>query len=299
MGGSKPNLPLLPEKELKIAFDEFGAVYVIVWIRRGDKWVPEAAYTTPERIAYVQATRNDGKTYCTECMPLRLGETSVVGFANSTKQTDVIYGADQNKQFTRRALAKEFNLQTIRFVPCQEGVVLECGTSERKTLAKVSAFRAEGKGQTDRGRAANLERLKLEAAQTPTAFFSPYVDIGKDILGEDFVVEARKSWIANHTEYIAGAVKEAKPVWSKSLFESFDTNGDGIIDKKEFVQYVETLSWGEPPSKAKIDKMMRNYDPSGDGSIEYSEFVDASPTFVRKSLIKLASRNGKRLGLMV
>merc|ERR1712151_117329 len=109
------------------------------------------------------ATRTDDKTYCSECSGLRLGTSSVVGFCNSTKQIDVIYGADNNKQFTRRALAKEFNLQTIRFVPCQEGVVLESGTSERKAIGKTkSAFRGsgDGKGQTERGRLANLERLK-------------------------------------------------------------------------------------------------------------------------------------------
>merc|ERR1712226_1193031 len=135
--------------------------------------------TTPERIAFTQATRTDGKTYCGECSGLRLGTSSVVGFVNTSRQTDVIYGADNNKQFTRRALAKDFNLQTIRFVPCQDGVVLESGTSERKTIGKKSAFREDGKGQTERGRLANLERLKQEARSTPTGIFSPYVDLGK------------------------------------------------------------------------------------------------------------------------
>jgi len=297
---AKPNLPLLPEKELKNSFDEFGAVYVIVWILRGDKWVPEANYTTPERLAYISATRTDDKTYCSECNALRLGPSSVVGFANTTKQTDVIYGADTNKQFTRRALAKEFNLQTIRFVPCQEGVVLESGTSERKTIGKTkSAFREEGgKGQTERGRLANLERLKAEAKSTPTGIFSPYVDLGKDLLGEDFVVEARKDWIQNHTDYIANGVKWTKQWWGAPLFSSFDSNGDGVMDREEFATYIEQMSGGERPTKDKVDKMMRNYDPDANG-IELAEFMDASPTFVRKSLIKVASRNGKTWGLMV
>merc|ERR1719191_2053435 len=86
----------------------------MLWVREGGLWYPRAAYTTPERIAEVAATRTDGKTYSSECSNMKLGESSVVGFVNSTKQTDVIYGADTNKQFTRRELAKEFNLQTIR-----------------------------------------------------------------------------------------------------------------------------------------------------------------------------------------
>merc|ERR1712151_245961 len=245
------------------------------------------------------ATRTDDKTYCSECSGLRLGTSSVVGFCNSTKQTDVIYGADNNKQFTRRALAKEFNLQTIRFVPCVEGVVLESGTSERKTIGKTkSAFREEGKGQTERGRLANLERLKQDALSMQTGIFSPYVDFGKDLLGEDWVLEQRKDWIQNHTEYIAAGVKMTKPFWGGALFSSFDSNGDGVMDRNEFAAYIEQMSGEGKPSKDKVDKMMRNYDPDANG-IELQEFVDASPTFVRKSLIKIASRNGKGWGLMV
>merc|ERR1719230_907554 len=30
---ARPDIPPLPEKELKVAYDDFGAVYTIVWIR--------------------------------------------------------------------------------------------------------------------------------------------------------------------------------------------------------------------------------------------------------------------------
>jgi len=131
-----------------------------------------------------------------------------------------------------------------------------------------------------------------------TGIFSPYVDFGKDLLGEDFVLEQRKDWIQNHTEYIAAGIKMTKDLWSTPLFSSFDSNGDGTLDRAEFATYIEQMSGGERPSKDKVDKMMRNYDPDNNG-IELQEFMDASPTFVRKSLIKVASRNGKKWGLMV
>jgi len=144
---------------------------------------------------------------------------------------------------------------------------------------------------------ANLERLKQDARSTPTGMFTPYIDLAKDIVGEDFVLEQRKDWIQNHTEYIAAGVKMTKSVWGAPLFSNFDSNGDGVMDRKEFASYIEEMSGGERPSKDKVDKMMRNYDPDGNG-IEMAEFMDASPTFVRKSLIKIASRNGKKWGLM-
>merc|ERR1711990_771198 len=100
-----------------------------------------------------------------------------------------------------------------------------------------------------------------------------------------------------HTQYIAEGVKAGKPLWAAPLFSEFDADKDGMLSRAEFKRYVEALT-NEKADKTKIDKMMRNYDPDGNG-IELAEFSEASPTFVRKSLIKLASRNGKRLGLMV
>jgi len=39
--------------------------------------------------------------------------------------------------------------------------------------------------------------------------------------------------------------------------------------------------------------------PTGDGKIDLREFAEAYPTLIKKSMIKLASKNGKGLGLMV
>merc|ERR1711862_6454 len=53
---AKPDIKDLPDAEIRAAFDEFGAVYVLVWICRNDQWTAEAGFTTPERSAYTAAT---------------------------------------------------------------------------------------------------------------------------------------------------------------------------------------------------------------------------------------------------
>jgi hypothetical protein len=294
-----PPVPTLPEKELRTAFDEFGAVYTLLWIRRNGQWTVEGDFTTPERVKATNCTRSDGKTYGTECQGMKLGDSSVVGNVASSKQTDVIYGADANKQFTRRALAKDFNIQTIRFVPCTADVVLECGTSERKTIGAVSSFRKEGKGKTDLGAAMNMKRLREDGAAAPTGFMTPYVDVFKAAIGDDFIIETRKNWIQDHTKLIGQGLKSASSIWLQPVFSQFDKDGDGTIDRAEFGNYIETLSWGEKPDQAKVKKIMKNYDPDGSGKIDLAEFAEACPSFIKKSMIKLASKNGKGLGLMV
>ena len=52
------------------------------------------------------------------------------------------------------------------------------------------------------------------------------------------------------------------------------------MDKTELGDYLETLSWGEKPDKAQINKIMKNYDPTRDGEIDLAEFAEACPSFI-------------------
>jgi len=271
----------------------------LLWIKKNGQWTVEADYTTPERMATMKATRTDGKSYVGESRNLKLGDGSVVGTAASSTQTDVIYGADTNRQFTRRALAKDFNIQTIRFVPCSKEVVLECGTSERKTTAGVAAFKKDGKNKTDFGAAMNMKRLREDGLNAPTGFMTPYVDAFKIGIGDDVIIEFRKNWIQEHTKFIGQGLNSLQKLWIEPVFSQFDLDGDGSIDKAEFGAFIEYMSWGSPVDQKKIDKIYKNYDLQGTGKVNIKEFSDACPSFIRKSMIKLASKNGKGLGLMV
>ena len=69
------------------------------------------------------------------------------------------------------------------------------------------------------------------------------------------------------------------------LFKTWDTDGNGTIDKFEFRRVVAEL--GLPNSDAASDRLFDEYDKDGSGEIQYVEYVRQS---LRESLASSASR---------
>ena len=69
------------------------------------------------------------------------------------------------------------------------------------------------------------------------------------------------------------------------LFKTWDTDGNGMIDKFEFRRVVAEL--GLPNSDAASDRLFDEYDKDGSGEIQYVEYVRQS---LRESLASSASR---------
>merc|ERR1712129_40786 len=63
----EPTCPIEPKAELKRAFTEFGAVYVIYWARQGGNYVSVADYTCPARLLAIKNQRGDDETYANSC----------------------------------------------------------------------------------------------------------------------------------------------------------------------------------------------------------------------------------------
>ena len=68
----------------------------------------------------------------------------------------------------------------------------------------------------------------------------------------------------------AFALSEEQENWMKSIFESFDTDGDGAISKDEFRSFFEKLGWH--PNQEELKGIMSKFDLDGDGEISWEEW---------------------------
>ena len=59
----------------------------------------------------------------------------------------------------------------------------------------------------------------------------------------------------------------------KEVFDQFDADGSGSIDRKEIAAVCEKL--GVDASKADIDELISAADSDGDGKISFAEFSKA------------------------
>jgi len=56
------------------------------------------------------------------------------------------------------------------------------------------------------------------------------------------------------------------------LFESMDTNKDGMLNENEFSQILELLGWDSPAELRSLE--FAAVDVNGDGLVEFEEFAD-------------------------
>ena len=56
----------------------------------------------------------------------------------------------------------------------------------------------------------------------------------------------------------------------RELFEQFDKNGDGLVDRHEFRRILNVL--GDAPSEEVLTLEFAAMDSNGDGSVDFEEF---------------------------
>jgi len=106
-----------------------GATHAIFWLQRGDRFVAGASYVIPERVRALKQVRDDDKSYTSESLAVEIpvsGEGPVARAARSGMAVQ-LGGPSSERGFERAELAREFNIVSCNFVPCQGGV-LEYGT---------------------------------------------------------------------------------------------------------------------------------------------------------------------------
>jgi len=120
---------IMPKAEMKKAFQS-GATHLIFWKKVMDKYIMGASYLIPERVRALKASRGDDKSYTSESAQMSFpadGDGPIATTARAGKE--IVIEDASNSKMKRAALAKEFNIGNIHFVPCRDGV-LEYGTGQ-------------------------------------------------------------------------------------------------------------------------------------------------------------------------
>jgi len=121
-----PDVPTVPKAELKRAFDLFGAVYTLLWSKAADqKWRVVASYVPNERIQMLKQLRGDSETFAETSKRMRLDEDSLIAKV-ARSRTEMELNDAQNTDHERVEMARQFNVNLIRFVPAGS-YVLEYG----------------------------------------------------------------------------------------------------------------------------------------------------------------------------
>ena len=80
---------------------------------------------------------------------------------------------------------------------------------------------------------------------------------------------------------------------AREIFNRYDTNNNGSIEKKEFIPYFREVlqSLGAEMPESEIEKIalegISEYDLNGDGSLQFEEFVGMLRFLVEEKGLKL------------
>lgn len=146
-----PKPPPLPKDLMRNAYEGLGASYTMFWALDAGKkqYRVIADYVTESRREALRKVRGDDKTFCSESRSFSLDAagTGPVATAARTGETQVV---DDVTVMKRAALAEEFRVTKISFVPV-EGGVLEYGipvttSLDSSLLAATLKLRVETSG---------------------------------------------------------------------------------------------------------------------------------------------------------
>ena len=120
--------------------EAMGATYCILWQRKGDDFVVAKDYTTEARRKAMRRVRGDDKLFATESRRYKLPASGSGPIATAARMNQQVTIKDTSSM-QRAALAKEFGIKKIHFVPVADGV-LEYGTpsSEEMVLIELLAL---------------------------------------------------------------------------------------------------------------------------------------------------------------
>jgi hypothetical protein len=137
-----------------------------------------------------------------------------------------------------------------------------------------------------------------------TGVLSPVVMLAKNAMRDDDKFnKLRAKAISMHTGVISGFVDTSDTPFGRavlqSLFDVIDRNRNGLIEEPELANALQTLGWFSWLQAKQIHGIFERADGDDDGELDFNEWLIEAPKTLRKSLIKLAKKNGGELGLLV
>jgi hypothetical protein len=184
-------------------------------------------------VGWIQASRGDDKTYASESRAVRLpagGDNPVATAASSGKEV-ALEDPGASSTFKRAGLAKEFNVATLRCVPCAGGGVLEYGIPRQQALPKpapavaallkmrcetsgsgYAIFWQQGTGglAVAGGYVSPARKAELEAEGKTGTFVDACAGVVLDAGGENPVARALASGAPVYIEDVAGSESFAR-----------------------------------------------------------------------------------------
>lgn len=137
--------------------------------------------------------------------------------------------------------------------------------------------------------------------KAPQGIFAPAVLGAKSVMGTKELNALRANIISQHTKVINAFVDTSESPFGqivlKQMFEAADKDSSGGLDKEEVREALHALGFTFIENK-QVDKIFARADLDGDEVIDFEEFVKETPTTLRKSLVKLAKKNGHDLGFL-
>mmetsp|Transcript_101968 Transcript_101968/g.287826 ORF Transcript_101968/g.287826 Transcript_101968/m.287826 type:complete len:644 (+) Transcript_101968:65-1996(+) len=145
-----PSCPMMPKREMRNAFEDLGASYVMFWAESDGEFSVIAHYVTEERRTALKSRRGDDKTFCTESRKFKIKSSDDCPMSTVAKCGQPFYVPISMEESERADLAREFNIKGMHLVPISAGV-LECGISagdmlSGNTLQAALKMRCENSG---------------------------------------------------------------------------------------------------------------------------------------------------------
>merc|ERR1719343_670254 len=187
-----------------MGFENLGASYAMFWSKEGKNFKVLADYVTDSRRRALHAARGDNETFCSKSRDVTIDASGdgPIATAFKTKKEVTIVDASTMK---RAAIAKEFGIKRVHFIPTECGV-LEYGTPTNTFL-------------TSNTLAASL-KMRCDTSGAGYALYWKETD-GKAVVAGDYVTPARKAALEakGKTSSFAEASKEY----------TMEVSGDGPV----------------------------------------------------------------------
>lgn len=167
------------------------------------------------------------------------------------------------------------------------------------TLALAAAFTPVMPARAPAAVARSAYIVGMDRARD--GIFTPLVRVARGMLGKEDFDSLRGEIITTHTKVIRAFVDTSSSPLGQltltALFELADKDGNGVLDRKEFADALNSLGFSHLTEK-QIDGIFDRADADGNATIDLEEFLSDAPRTLRTNLVKLAKHNGAKLGML-